>query len=55
MRTTDPTFDGKYLAMTDEDKFPILVRRDSHPGVVRLGCCPTPTLRFKLSSLVFDR
>lgn len=37
MRTTDPTFDGKYLAMTDEDKFPILVRRDSHPGVVRLA------------------
>lgn len=30
----DPSFGGKYLAMTDEDKFPILVKRDDMPGMV---------------------
>lgn len=32
----DSAWGGKYLQMnTDDDKFPILVRRDSYPGIVR--------------------
>lgn len=38
----DPSYGSKYLAMTDEDKFPILVKSDEYPGAVReeilLGC-----------------
>ena len=32
----DSAWGGKYLQMnTDDDKFPILIRRDSYPGIVR--------------------
>lgn len=31
----DSAWGGKYLQMnTDDDKFPILIRRDSYPGIV---------------------
>ena len=33
----DSAWGGKYLQMnTDDDKFPILIRRDSYPGIVSL-------------------
>lgn len=39
---TDSAWGGKYLQMnTDDDKFPILVRRDSYPGIVRCRHFPT--------------
>jgi hypothetical protein len=35
LAAAENTFGGKYLQMnTDDDKFPILVRRDSFPGLV---------------------
>lgn len=34
------TYGGRYLQMNaDDDKFPVLIRRDSYPGIVRGAHC----------------
>jgi len=35
------TYGGRYLQMNaDDDKFPVLIRRDSYPGIVRFDSMP---------------
>jgi hypothetical protein len=46
----DSAWGGKYLQMnTDDDKFPILIRRDSYPGIVSARPCPCLDLTDKVT------